>query len=96
MRMKAQTVNSIFQQTTVMHFINPEGNVKFGMDYYMTPKTTVGFVVSGFRNTETDRSGSNIQLLNPSYVVELAGLFTQYQQDFLEERFGEPEFPAYL
>jgi iron complex outermembrane receptor protein len=66
----AQTINSIFQQTTVMHFINPEGNVKFGMDYYMTPKTTVGFVVSGFRNTESDRSGSNIQLLSPSYAVD--------------------------
>jgi len=66
----ASTVNSIFQQTTVMHFINPEANVKFGMDYFMTPKTTVGFVVSGFRNKEEDRSGSNIQLLSPSYVVD--------------------------
>ena len=66
----AQTVNSIFQQTTVMHFINPEGNLKFGMDYYMTPKTTIGFVVSGFRNKEMDRSGSNIQLLSPGYVVD--------------------------
>src|SRR5579863_168287 len=66
----AQTVNSIFQQTTVMHFVNPEGNVKFGMDYYMTPKTTVGLVVSAFQNTEMDRSGSNIQLLSPSYVVD--------------------------
>src|SRR6201996_4206830 len=53
----AQTVNSIFQQTTVMHFINPEGNVKFGMDYYVTPKTTIGFVVSGFQNKEQDNSG---------------------------------------
>src|ERR1700722_14653747 len=66
----AQTVNSIFQQTTVMHFINPEANLKFGMDYYVTPKTTVGFVVSGFRNKEMDRSGSNIQLLSPGYVVD--------------------------
>jgi iron complex outermembrane recepter protein len=66
----AQTVNSIFQQTTVMHFVNPEGNVKFGVDYYMTSKTTVGFVVSAFQNTEMDRSGSNIQLLSPSYVVD--------------------------
>ena len=66
----AQTVNSIFQQTTAMHFINPEGNLKFGMDYYVTPKTTVGFVVSGFQNKETNLSGSNIQLLSPNYVVD--------------------------
>lgn len=66
----AQTVNSIFRQTTVLHFLNPEGNVKFGMDYFVTPKTTVGFVVSGFANKEMDRSGSNIQLLSPSYALD--------------------------
>jgi iron complex outermembrane receptor protein len=66
----AKTINSVFQQTTVMHFINPEANVKFGMDYYMNAKTTIGFVVSGFRNKEEDRSGSNIQLLSPGYSVD--------------------------
>jgi iron complex outermembrane receptor protein len=66
----AHTVNSIFQQTTAMHFINPEGNIKLGMDYYLSKKTTVGFVLSGFRNREQDNSGSNIQLLSPQYVVD--------------------------
>ena len=66
----AQTINSIFQQTTVMHFLNPEANVKFGMDYFLNQKTTLGFVVSGFRNKEQDRSGSNIQLMSPSYQVD--------------------------
>lgn len=66
----AQTINSIFQQTTVMHFTNPEANVKFGMDYFLNQKTTLGFVVSGFRNKEEDRSGSNIQLMNPSYQID--------------------------
>ena len=66
----AKTINSIFQQTTVMHFTNPEANVKFGMDYFLNQKTTLGFVVSGFRNKEQDRSGSNIQLMSPSYQVD--------------------------
>jgi iron complex outermembrane receptor protein len=66
----AGTVNSIFTQVTNMHFINPEANLKFGMDYYLTPKTTLGFVVSGFRNTENNRSSSNIQLLDPQYKVD--------------------------
>ena len=66
----AQTINSIFQQTTVMHFTNPEANVKFGMDYFLNQKTTLGFVVSGFRNKEQDRSGSNIQLMNPNYQID--------------------------
>jgi hypothetical protein len=66
----ARTINSIFQQTTVMHFTNPEANVKFGMDYFLNQKTTLGFVVSGFRNKEQDRSGSNIQLMSPSYQID--------------------------
>ncbi len=66
----AHTVNSIFQQTTSMHFINPEANVKFGMDYYASKKTTVGFVLSGFQNKEQNISGSNIQLLDPSYSLD--------------------------
>ena len=65
-----KTINSIFSQTTNMHFVNPELNLKFGMDYYLTSKTTLGFVVSGFRNKEENRSQSNIQLMDPNYVVD--------------------------
>ncbi|HTI93066.1 MAG TPA: TonB-dependent receptor [Puia sp.] len=66
----AKTINSIFTQTTEMHFLNPEMNLKLGMDYYVTPKTTVGFVVSGFRNKEQNRSSSNIRLMDPHYNVD--------------------------
>jgi len=66
----SKTINSIFSQKTNMHFTNPAFNVKFGMDYYMTQKTTVGFVVSGFRNTETNVSTSDIQLLSPGYALD--------------------------
>lgn len=66
----SKTINSIFSQHTDMHFTNPEFNVKFGMDYYLSQKTTVGFVVSGFQNTETNVSQSNIQLLSPNYSLD--------------------------
>lgn len=66
----SKTINSIFQQKTDMHFTNPEANVKFGMDYYLTQKTTIGFVVSGFRNTENNVSQSNIQLFSPDYALD--------------------------
>ncbi len=65
-----KTINSIFQQQTDMRFTNPELNLKFGMDYYLTQKTTIGFVVSGFRNKEENRSNSNIQLLSPDYSLD--------------------------
>ena len=63
-------VNSIFTQQTDMHFINPELNVKFGMDYYASNKTTIGFVVSGFRNQENNRSASNIFLKDPNNTID--------------------------
>ncbi len=66
----SKAINSIFSQKTNMHFTNPEFNVKFGMDYNVTQKTTVGFVVSGFRNAETNNSTSDIQLLSPDYVLD--------------------------
>jgi len=65
-----KSINSIFTQQTEMHFTNPEMNLKFGMDYYLSNKTTIGFVVSGFQNKEQDRSGSNIFLKDPGYVVD--------------------------
>jgi iron complex outermembrane receptor protein len=66
----AKTINSIFNSETVMHFANPSMNLKFGMDYYLSQKTTIGFVVSGFRNKEQNRSSSEIRLLNPNYVLD--------------------------
>jgi len=65
-----QKINSIFTQHTEMKFVNPELNAKFGVDYYVNNKTTVGFVVSGFRNNETNNSTSTIYLSDPSYNVD--------------------------
>ncbi|HTS42965.1 MAG TPA: TonB-dependent receptor [Puia sp.] len=63
-------INSIFTQHTNMKFTNPELNVKAGMDYYLSNKTTLGFVVSGFRNDEMDKSQSTIYLKDPNQVVD--------------------------
>jgi len=66
----ARNITSIFTQGTEMHFTNPSMNLKLGMDYYLTPKTTLGFVVSGFRDQEQNRSSSNIQLMDPHYNID--------------------------
>ena len=65
-----KTINSIFSQQSDIHFTNPEMNLKLGMDYYVTPKTTIGFVLSGFHNKEDDRTQSDIRLLNPGYGLD--------------------------
>lgn len=65
-----KVVNSIFTQATEIHFTNPSVNLKFGMDYYLSGKTTLGFVVSGFRNEENNRSTSNIFLKDPHGTID--------------------------
>ena len=65
-----RVVNSIFTQNTAMHFKNPEMNLKFGMDYYLSNKTTIGFVVSGFRNKEGQTSESRIFLKDSHNSVD--------------------------
>jgi iron complex outermembrane receptor protein len=66
----AKTINSIFTQQTRMKFVNPSINLKFGMDYYLTNKTTLGFVVSGFQDKEHHTGTSNILLMDPNNVVD--------------------------
>jgi outer membrane receptor protein involved in Fe transport len=66
----SKEITSIFTQQSHMHFINPELNLKFGMDYYLDNKTTLGFVVSGFGNNETNQSTSTIYLKDPNQVVD--------------------------
>ena len=65
-----KTINSIFSQHMDIRFTNPEFNVKFGTDYYLTQKTTIGFVVSGFGSQNNLHTISNIMLLDPSYKVD--------------------------
>ncbi len=43
-------INSIFTQNTHMKFLSPELNLKFGADYFLDSKTTLGIVFSGYEN----------------------------------------------
>ncbi|MBS1915872.1 MAG: TonB-dependent receptor [Bacteroidetes bacterium] len=65
-----KVLNAIFTQHTNMKFTNPAANLKFGMDYYLSKRTTIGFVASGFRNTENDQSASHIFLKDPNNTVD--------------------------
>jgi iron complex outermembrane receptor protein len=65
-----ENINSIFSQESVIHFTNPSMNLKVGMDYFLTQKTTIGFVLSGFQNKENNVNSSNIHLLDPHYTLD--------------------------
>ncbi|HEY8734268.1 MAG TPA: TonB-dependent receptor, partial [Puia sp.] len=63
-------INSIFTQNTHMKFTSPELNLKFGMDYFLDTKTTIGIVFSAYQNNETNNSQSNINLKNAYNVTD--------------------------
>lgn len=47
-----KTVDARFQQTTFMPRKNSGNNLKWGLDYSLNKKSTLGFVVSGFYNPD--------------------------------------------
>lgn len=63
-------VNAIFEQVSRMHNENGNYNLKLGADYFITKKSTIGFVASGFLNPEHFRSANTSYLMNPSRRVD--------------------------
>ncbi len=63
-------INSIFTQNTHMIFRSPELNLKVGMDYFLDSKTTLGIVLSGYQNDETNNSQSYISLKDGNNVTD--------------------------
>jgi len=63
-------IEAIFEQQTRMRSQNMFDNLKIGADYYVTRKTTLGIVTSGFINPGTFRSRSTSYLKNAGSVVD--------------------------
>jgi Outer membrane receptor proteins, mostly Fe transport len=72
------TTNAIFEQVSFMKRRNLNNNLKFGMDYYLTPKTTLGIVFSGFANTQKGSGNNTSYLKNPSSVTDSI-VYAQYR-----------------
>ena len=47
-----KTIDALFDQVAFMPRNSSSNNLKFGLDYFVDNKTTIGFVASGFRNRE--------------------------------------------
>ena len=62
-----ETVNAMFDQVAFMPRQNMNNNLKLGMDYFMTKKTTIGFVASGFVSNEKQQNE------NTSYLKDANG-----------------------
>lgn len=65
-----KTTNAIFEQVAFMKRLNRNNNLKLGMDYYLTNKTTIGFVLSGSYNPQTNDGDNTSYLKNPQMAVD--------------------------
>lgn len=64
------STNAIFEQNSLMKRKFISNNLKLGMDYYLTKKTTLGVVLGGFYNPETTKGTNTMFLKNPSSQVD--------------------------
>jgi Outer membrane receptor proteins, mostly Fe transport len=71
------STNAIFEQVSFMKRRNLDNNLKLGMDYYLTPKTTLGVVFSGFANTRKG-SGANTSYLKNLHAITDSIVYAQF------------------
>lgn len=65
-----KTTNAIFEQVAFMKRMNRNNNLKLGMDYYLTNKTTLGIVLSGSYNPQEHDGDNTSYLKNPMGQVD--------------------------
>lgn len=65
-----KTVDAIFDQTAFMPRAYLNNNLKVGMDFFMTPKTTIGFLASGFISKENERNYNTAYLKDGTGAID--------------------------
>lgn len=64
------STRAIFEQVAFMKRRNMNNNLKLGMDYYLSKRTTLGIVLSGSYNPQTNLGVNTSYLKNPSSIVD--------------------------
>lgn len=64
------STRAIFEQVSEMRRRNLNNNLKLGMDYYISTRTTVGIVFSGYANNWSNLGDNTSFLKNPQYVTD--------------------------
>jgi len=65
-----KTISASFDQVAFMPRQNNNHNLKFGMDYFASKKTTIGFVASGFNNLDKNQNYNTSNLRNGIGVLD--------------------------
>jgi iron complex outermembrane recepter protein len=64
------TLKSAFTQNSLIKKERYIYNLKFGVDYYVSKKATIGFVVNGFYNPQTSNTPNNATSKNGNNLIE--------------------------
>ncbi len=65
-----KTIDALFDQVAFMPRNSSSNNLKFGLDYFVDKKTTVGFVASGFINPEHQLNYNTSYLKNSINTID--------------------------
>jgi outer membrane receptor protein involved in Fe transport len=75
------STNAIFEQVAYMKKLFTNNNLKMGMDYALTNKTTLGVVLSGSYNPETNNARNVSYLKNPAGAVDSISTADSYVKE---------------
>jgi outer membrane receptor protein involved in Fe transport len=75
------STNAIFEQVAFMKKLFTNNNLKMGMDYALTNKTTLGIVLSGSYNPETNNARNVSYLKNPVGGVDSISTADSYVKE---------------
>lgn len=76
-----KTVSASFDQVAFMPRQNNNHNLKFGMDYFASKKTTIGFVASGFNNLDKYQNYNTSNLRNGAGVIDSMVYSTSFMKN---------------
>jgi iron complex outermembrane receptor protein len=71
-----KTIDAMFDQVAFMPNHNHGNNLKFGMDYFVDKKTTIGFVASGYIHPEHQLNFNTSYLKNANNTIDSIVLST--------------------
>ncbi|WEK34463.1 MAG: TonB-dependent receptor [Candidatus Pseudobacter hemicellulosilyticus] len=75
------STRAIFDQVALMRRRQQNNNLKLGMDYFLTSKTTIGIVFSGYYNPQKNRADNTSYLQDPNGKVDSIVVSENEQQE---------------
>lgn len=82
----SKELTAIFEQTSLMRSENKNYNIKIGADYYLTKKTTLGFVLNGNFSPENQKGRNTSYMMNAKAQVDSIITASSFNKDLWKNR----------